>query len=266
MKIIILIFLSFIQSVSIYSQNTEKFKESTIDFFKSVTDFTKDFNRSNIDNLLGSRQYTDEEINRLLEEYYKVKAEDPEGFARYQHLERNEFEDRNKTSPHTKELMVPEKIGIIYRIIVSKYGKHYTDLFLTPWFLKVKVIDIKGEKLNIPQGPTSRAFLLAEVQDVIKGEKKFANGEIIHIYFLSDWLHNKKFEKNKSYFVPLKQWNCKYGDCEEVGLVMFPDNNWGVYPIENNEVIAPNNYFGFSDKMDWINFRKNFINQFILFK
>ena len=266
MKIIILLYLSFLQSISIYSQNAENFKVSTINFFNKVTEFTQDFNRSNIDDLLVSKQFTDEKINKLLEEYYNVKAEDPEGFSKYQHLKRNEFEIRNKTNPTTKELMIPEKIGIIYRIIVSKYGKNNTDLFLTPWFLKIKVIDIKSEKLNNPEGPTSKSYLLAEVLDVIKGQKKFNTGEIIRIYFLQDWLHDKKFEKNKSYFVPLKQSNCYYGNCEEVGLVMFPDNNWGVYPIENNELIASDNYFGFPDKIDWTNFKKNFITHFTLSK
>jgi len=256
----IVLIISLITTV--FPQDYSSFNKSTVSFFDSVEQFTKDFNRENATNILESTNFSDSVVERLLKSYYNVKANDPVGFHKYELLKREEFE--KNYNPQSNELMLPEKIGIIYRIISSKYGKQCINLLLIPWYLKVKILDFNFEPLHSPKGQSFKNYVLAEVQEVVKGVKFYSVGQTIKIYYKTQWMQGKQFKKNNSYFVALHESNCQKGDCANIGLGTFPDDNGGVYQIENNEINAPNNYFGFKDKITWSEFKNEFVKKYLI--
>jgi len=262
-KLIFLLLILFI-GLEIFSQEKSQPKKSVLDFFNTVEDYSKDYNRFNRNELLKSKNYTNQEAFYLAEQYYKAKAEDPIGFYNYQNNKRKEFEENKNVNK--SDLMLPEKVGIIYRIISSKYGRAFTDIIVIPWYLKVYVIDIKHGEFKSSIGTLGKTYLVAKVEEVIKGKDFFKEGEIIEVNFLGNWLSDagKQFEKNKSYFMGLREWNCYNGNCTEIALYVFPDKDHGIYPIEDGHVIAPNNYFGIENNLPWSMFKSEFVKKYIL--
>jgi hypothetical protein len=267
MKKITFLLVIALFSLNSFPQEKSTLKKSPIDFFTTVENYTKEFNRSNKDNLLKSKVYSDSEVLALAEEYYKAKADDPIGFHFYEKGKQKEFEENlSKKTVSKDELMFPEKVGLVYKIISSKYGRNFTETIGIPWYLKVNVLDIKQGKFKSSIGILGKTYLVARIEEVIKGEKFFKQGDTIEINYLANWLSdaNKKFENNKSYFLGLREWDCYDGNCTEIALYVFPDKNDGIYPIENGYVIAPDNYFGIEDDLGWSKFKSEFIKKYIL--
>lgn len=263
---LLLILIIFI-GIELFPQDKIPPKEQVMIFLSAVENYSKGFNRYNKEELFKSKQYTIEEVYALAQKYYQAKAEDPIGFHFYLNNKMNDFEEKvkNKTVSQS-ELMTPEKVGIIFRIISSKFGRSFTEIIGIPWFLKVQVIDIKQGEFNSSIGILGKTYLVAKVEEVIKGQNIFKEGDTIEINYLSSWLSdaNKRFEKNKTYFTGLKEWNCYNGNCTEIALYVFRDVDDGIYPIENGHVIAPGNYFGIKDNMQWPDFKSEFVKKYVL--
>ena len=264
-KLNILLFIVFLSIIS-FSQEKPIVKKSVTDFFTTVENYTEGFNKSNKNDLLKSKIYSDSEVLTLSKEYYKARAEDPTGFHVFEKEKSKEFENQLNKTKSTNELSFPQRMGIIYRIISSKYGRAFTDIITIPWFLNVQVLDIKYGKFNSSVGVLGKTYLVVKIEDVIKGKNFFKEGDTVKINYLSNWLNdtNKKYEKGKNYFVGLREWNCYDGNCTEIALYVFPDKDNGIYPIENGHVIAPENYLGIKDNLPWSEFKNQFIKKYIL--
>jgi len=259
--IICLLFAPFILS----QEKQEEIKESVKDFFDTVKNYTQDFNASNKEGLLKTHKYSDEEIESLLYKYYKAKAEDPVGFYKYQENE-DAVNKEHLEKSIGNELSLAKKVGIIYKILSSKYGRPFVDIINVPYYLKVKILNIKQEKFESSIGLVPRTKMVVEIDEILKGEDRFRDKNIIEINFLNFWMRNTKqnFEINKEYFVGLIPWNCYNGDCGDIALQIFSDGNYGIYPIENNNIITKGNLFQFGEVSKWSNFRNQFEEKFIM--
>jgi len=266
-KLNFLLLLIMFIGMKIFPQGNIQPKEKVMNFFTAVENYSKGFNRDNKEGLFKSKQYTNQEVYDLAQKYYQAKAEDPIGFHFYLENKMKEFEEKfkNKTVKQS-ELMTPEKVGVIFKIISSKYGRSFTEIIGIPWFLKVQVLDIKQGKFNSSVGILGKTYLVAKVEEVIKGQNIFKEGDTIEINYLSTWLSdaNKQFEKKKTYFTGLREWNCYNGNCTEIALYVFPDEDDGIYPIENEHVTAPGNYFGIKDNIQWPEFKSEFVKKYVL--
>lgn len=245
-------------------------KKSVTDFFTTVENYTKGYNRTNEKELFKSKNYSKEEALSLAKQYSKAEAEDPVGLNSYERKKMKEFEEKFKKNGHwvwTNELMFADKVGIISKIISSYYGRTFTRIIAIPWYLKFHVLNIKQGKFKTSiNGRTvvfRKTYLVAEVEDVIKGKNFFKQGDTVEINFLNQWMWyiNKHFEKNTSYFAGLREW-----DCYKIALDMFPDKDNGIYPIENGNVVAPDNFFGIKNSLKWSEFKNKFEKKYILFE
>ena len=269
MKITKIIILIILIRANCFPQTQPK--KSVMDFIKTVENYTKDYNRNNEKELFKSKNYSKEEALSLAKQYYKAKVEDPVGYRIYWDQRYREFEDYykknmyNKNFDHT-QLGPAKKVGIVFKIISSYYGKAFTQIIGIPWYLKIHVIDIKRGKFKSSIGVIGKNYLVAKIEEVIKGKNFFSEGDTVEINYLGDWLRdaNKRYEKSKTYFVGLREWNCYNGNCTEIALYLFPDEDDGVYPIKNGRVIAPGNYFGIEDNLQWSEFKSEFVKKYIL--
>ena len=239
----------------VFPQGKIQVKKSVIDFFATVENYSKGYNRTN------------KEAFYLAKQYYKAKVEDPIGFHIYEQDKRKEFEEKfNRRTISKNELMLLEKVGVIYKIISSKYGRPFTDIISIPWYLKVHVLDIKRGTFKSSVGILGKTYLVAKIDEIIKGKNFFNKGDTIEINFLGNWLSdaNIQFEKNMTYFAGLREWDCYNGNCTEIALYVFPDQDEGIYPIDKGRVTAPGNYFGIKDSLKWSDFKREFIKKYIL--
>lgn len=266
MKKVNVIFLMIFLVIKIFPQEKSEIKHGVKDFFDTIENYTKDYNRSNKEDLFKLRNYSKEDALFLAKEYYKAKAEDPVGFHKYLQRLNNNFNDYFKKNNNTDELRPAQKIGIIYKIISSRFGSAFTDIIGIPWYLRIHVLDIKAGKFKSSIGIIPKTFLVAEIEEILKGGNFFKERDTIEINFLGNWVANadKSFEKNKNYFVGLREWNCYTEDCPDIALYIFPDNNHGIYTIDNGYLIASKNYFGFDDRLEWVKFRQEFNNRYII--
>lgn len=264
-KVSILFLVIFLIS-KVYSQENSEIKNNVKEFFETVENYTKDYNRDNKKDLFELRNYSKEEAFFLAKEYYKAKAEDPIGFHKYLHNEDNKFIEYYKKNKSLIELRPSTRVGIIYKIISSQFGKEFTEIIGVPWYLRIRVLDIKEGKFKSSLGIIPKVFLIAEIEEVLKGINFFKERDTIEINILNYWVTNasKSFEKSRSYFVGLHEWNCHTGDCKDIALNIFPDSNYGIYLIDNDFVVAPKNYFGFADILQWGEFKEEFNNKYII--
>lgn len=244
------------------SQESYSISESVKDFFETIEIYTKDYNSINKKDVIN-KSFSKEELKSLLLKYYKAKAEDPISFYKYQkELDKNIGESLDKDN--NKELSIERKIGIIYRILSKEFGKNFMDIINVPYFLRIKILEIHQERFQSSIGLIPKTRMVVEVRETIKGKHFFNDKEIININFLNFWLSNakKNFEINNEYFIGLIPWNCFNGDCNEIALQMFNDEEKGIYPIENNK-ISNINFFKISET-DWKSFKNKFIQKYII--
>jgi hypothetical protein len=271
MKILNILLLILFWGIEIFPQAKVQPKKSVMDFITTVENYSKGYNRSNEKELFKSKNYSKEEALSLAKQYYKAKAEDPVGFRIYWDQKYEKFTEYYEKNIHNKNFdrtqMGPAvKEGIVLKIISSYYGKAFTEIIGIPWYLRFHVLDFGHGKLKTSTAVFGTTYLIAKVEDVIKGKDFFKEGDTIEINFLDNWLMNpnKQYEKNKSYFAGLREWDCYNGNCDKIALYVFPDKDDGIYPIENGDVVAPDNYFGIKGNMKWPEFKSEFVKKYIL--
>lgn len=261
----IFIFYTYSQ-ISAQKENIpmQEITQSVKDFFELVNLYAEKYKN----NYESAKALTREEIKIWAKKYYKAKAEDPVGFNNYIHIETEKLRNKlskNKDSAH--ETRPGVKVGIIKRIIALHYGDQFAEAIDVPYFLKAKVLDITQGKFegNIEKIIMPKTILKIEVQEIIKGKGQFKENDTLEVNFLSDWMRgsSKTFTIGQIYFLPIRPWNCYEGICRELALNQFPDNNFGIYPIENNFIKIDNDYFLLGKKVEWNAFKKEFINRYL---
>jgi len=185
----------------------------------------------------------------------------------------------NKLKSNGKVNTTPPAM-IISSILINTLKNFSYNIFAlaaTSYFIKVKIINSELTKDSITEniGGTiittnylSRWDITAEVEEVIKGKNTILVGEVIKFYFHSGLESGGKgFNKEMSYFLPLEV-------LTEYKTVLWlkpldesgRTPSQGCFPIENNNLIDVNNYFGFGEIIPWPEFRDKMISLINLIK
>lgn len=217
-----------------------------------------------------TKKFSDEEIDSITHLFYHAINDDPIGYSISKDNERDSLDNILKENHGNSDSIAPRvnSLTTIYDLIKKKYGKNFFEILQCPYFLRIKLIrDSLSE--YIPNTPRSfrtwQGNLICKVEDVIKGEKFFKIGQEITISYLVFWMSEAKipFKIGESYFMPLRPWG--YKDAyKKLTLHFFPDNNCATYPINNEMVSTPGNYFSIGETTSWESFKNDFIKQFVL--
>ncbi len=223
------------------------------------------------------KNYSDKEIDTLTKEYYRAINNDPVGMKLKLGIEFQKWDSvARKIHGLPKELKPGVKLRMTREIIGSKYGENFANIISVPFYLEVEIIgdssSIYEGLINSRRGYSQRniirkgqANLFAIVKEVIKGNKFFKSGQKIIISYLSFWIAEgrKTFEKGKTYFIPLKPWDSPYSH-SKLTIDILPDKAFAIYPIIDNKILTPGNYFGIGDSTNWSEFNKEFTKRYIL--
>lgn len=262
MLIFLFILSIFYHSNFIIAQNHNYKSPEVTEFFNLLDNFIKEY--SNKD---STRNYSEKEVFELAKKYYKAIADDPIGYNKYVLNEYNEFSSKRRARLKLDEMPPPLKRGIFLNFLKEKLGKEFTKIIGVPYFLRVNIkVITHGIYISTTDSMKfGQTDLLCQIEDVIKGDNRFEVGDTIIVGFLDWWVNdpNKNFEVNRSYFIPLQPWKCNVNTCDEITLRLFPDNNYGIYPIEDEVIETPGNYFGIEEISKWTYFRNYFVEKFI---
>ncbi|WKZ68879.1 MAG: hypothetical protein QY331_13045 [Melioribacteraceae bacterium] len=145
--------------------------------------------------------------------------------------------------------------------LIIRYGKKYVLYLETPYFLKIRALDIQrseyvvsrpGREIKVP-----KINLVVEVIDVLKGNHAYSNGDIITVSYLPHTFKESpqpNFEINSIYAFPLKHWfRPSMANYDE--LMMKLNGLDTFYKIENGNVTMPLLYSENNQK-SWIDFKK----------
>ena len=263
MRIFLFILLIFYPFYFILAQNKNYTSDEATEFFNFLDKFIRDYDS----NTGSTKNYSEEEVFDFAKKYYKAIAEDPIGYNKYILNEYNGFTSRRKAGLNLNEMPPPLKRGIFLNLLKEKLGKEFTEIIGVPYFLRVNIREIKhGIYISTTDSMKfGQTDLLCQIEDVIKGDNRFEAGDTIIVGFLDWWLKdpNKNFEVDKSYFIPLQPWKCNVNTCDEITLRLFPDNNYGIYPIVVNFIQTPGNYFGLGEISKWTDFKNHFTENYV---
>lgn len=160
------------------------------------------------------------------------------------------------------------KIRVLKETIDRILGKHFSEIIIVPFYFRVKILQIDNKGVYQSGGRKfGKTTLTCEINDIIKGNSFFKNGEIIRISYLTGW-GVAPFEVGSEYFIPVKPWNCIEGNCSEYTINLFENDidiyssQYENYQIKNNE-IKNAKYFGIATS-NWNDFLKEFKNKYII--
>ncbi len=276
MKILFLIISYFCLSGLTFSQNKYPISKNVEEFFDTLNVISKDYDQ---ESHRLTKFYSHNEINNLAKKYYKAILEDPIGYDRYILNESTQFSKNRKAGLNSNEITPQLKRGIFFNLLEENLGKEFTKIISIPYFLRVKIENVTHSKYtsSVDSMKFTQTNLNCEIEEIIKGEKRFQTKTKVVISYLNWWLKdcsnnsnsndlNDAFKVNSSYFIPIKPRfrGCTEDTCITFALQILPDNNCGIYPIINGTIYTPNNYFQISMETQWSNFKNSFIKKYVL--
>ncbi len=266
MKILLkTLFLVFSFTVFIFPQfyAAEETSPYVVEFMRLAEETAKYF-----DKYEGLKTSFDKnEMERIVQIYYKSINEDPVGYNLYLNQNHQEWQDRIKNSNYTSEELKPAvKLRILKEEMSKTYGEKYIRLISIPVIARAKVIS-KNESTYVSfEGlKTRQTNIIVNIEDVLKGQSFINPGSDIVISYLNWWIEdvNKKFEIGKSYMILLRPWIGLKEYKGEITLHVLPDNNFGFYSIQNANVIGTDNYFETREIVSWKSFKEYFKNAYM---
>ncbi|MBU0560656.1 MAG: hypothetical protein KKD86_01915 [Bacteroidetes bacterium] len=153
--------------------------------------------------------------------------------------------------------------------IAEKSGWEYVRFLETPYFMKVKILDISYSTYSLKA--RNREFqqidLKAEILDVIKGKEFYSVSDTITVSYLPFWFNGSSipiFEINQVYAFPLRHWSyLKYSGYNN--LLLKLNGLHTLYKIENDIVHSPLNV-EMSPLKSWESFINDFKQKFLMEK
>ncbi len=276
MKLIILFFVTLLSSVILFSQD----KNPNLTKYVKTFQQAKSLSKSNIQDVKNENQHV---VDRLTPLNLKTGA-----LSKYiKSISLNNFlniiDKRNKA--YEEDLFKPQQYwlnhdenieknfakdsirfgiyeGILREHLEDIYGDIISSLILSPSLLRVKIIGNTREVYKVDKElALTKTVLIAEVEDIIKGENSFKKSDIIEFYYYPFWRHKEgDFETNKSYFVSLIPVVDNINGEEKLALDVNKVND-GFVEISENIVQDNKNYYGLGKKT-WEDF-KNQISSLI---
>jgi len=201
-------------------------------------------------------------LEKAMELMYYAYAHAPNELRRKQH---ELYVEWRKVGP--EELKPNERRKIVEEAIAEKYGKDYLGFLKTPYFMRVKILDIN--KTTYPtdkkiRGHISQYNLEVKITNILKGKEYYTEGDTITIAYLPIWFSNgnvspPKFKIDEEYIVPLNHWkNSNILELDMHGLNTL-------FQVKNNEVYCPL----ISEKeiiKSWDDFKKEFEQKYLMNK
>src|SRR5690606_8621365 len=156
------------------------------------------------------------------------------------------------------------KLAAIDKMILNRiskiYNKEIADLHNIPLLDKVKIIERSDEIYEGVRGiKTNVTNYNVIVEDICRGHNILKVGSQMTFYLMNQWKKTKNnFEIGKSYFVGFFAITDDFG---KMRLALATNElNDGIYPIENNKVIDPDNSSGINGELLWETFKSKITN------
>lgn len=151
--------------------------------------------------------------------------------------------------------------GILMRHLEELYGNVLAQLIFSPIIAEVKVtkVEIKPYIINKDQS-VGQKIILAEIQDIIKGNNHLKIGATIEFYYMPFWTNTgNEFICNEVYFILLfPVISNKNGD-RRLALNVN-EVNGGIVRISQNILIDDDNYYGFG-RIPWSEFKNKIVTK-----
>ncbi len=247
----------------LYAQAPEVVSETTLDFINELDSYYIEYQK----NKNAADNYTKEEVMVLARKFYKMMAEDPQG---YRKIVFQSGENRKKEY-HKTGIVLP-KIGVkirAFRELVEHFtDKYYFYIIKPSYYVRAKVLSIKKEpyfsKVN-PWIKLTKIVVKIEVTEVLKGEQVFQKGRIEEINSFEFWYEECQniFEPEMEYLIPIELWGCYEGKCSGLAPASNINGNCAIFPIKN-EIISNVDIFGCGTQMNWDDFKLVFQSKYIL--
>ncbi|NCS88345.1 MAG: hypothetical protein AUK34_02175 [Ignavibacteria bacterium CG2_30_36_16] len=266
MRVIILL------AFSILFVYTSSFCQSNIsDEVKEIFNIGKDIIDRNV-NKENIREHISYEQSKIYaKKLSQAIVNDPLGFNIYLSQEYLKWKEETKKNNYKPVTVKPAyKLYMLEQVIENYFGETFSNVISTPYFLRVKVIALttsiytsKSAKIK-----TKQTDLLVEVEDILKGKKYINIGDSIRISYLNWWINqcDIKFEKGKSYLLPIKLTECIENEgCINYTLKVFDNECKAIKEIENELVKRPESILGNMTAVKWQQFKSEFIKKYLNF-
>ncbi len=260
-KIILISIFSFVFITNIAAQEIQKNKEIVDSFFELVKKITP----ANQNEVIKIKEPDLEKAKKLLFEAY---AYAPIEFNKQLHKWTEEWRNTGiKGIKHPVGIKPSARLKKVKEKLAEKYGWEYVRFLETPYFMKVKITDIKYSTyaFKIRDRQFQQINLKAKILDVIKGREFYSIGDTITISYLPFWFIESpqpNFEINQIYAIPLKHWS--YQKNTGYNKLMLKLNGLHtLYKIENNIVYSPL-IFEKSPLKSWDIFKQEFKRKFLI--
>jgi hypothetical protein len=256
------ILYTIVSSTLIFPQKKYTVSEDVNNFFNLL--------EASIQKENGQIQYkgisNDAEIKRITELYYQAITGDPIGFKLTLKKKFNRYENLRKEN--TNLLKPGVQLRLLEEVMSEKYGSNFINIISVPYYLKIKVDSISNvtyhsyEDSELTAGQT---VFICKIEDVIKGKNSFRTGDKISINYLSHWrgYYGSIMKVGKEYFVAVRIWRLDASNNPEYTFRYWNNQNVGAYPIDDNSIQFPNDFFGVSGKQNWEEFKDNFQSQYM---
>jgi len=195
MKYLLLLTLAF--TTRLYTQGNQEYSPRVVEFMNILEEYAQ-----NLNYLPQPDEFylADEELNNLIKKMYVAIEEDPEGYynylaVRYQEYGRAYKEGKiNENKPSINNIL-----GLINQKIANKYSKKYHAIITTPYFLRVVIIEnTPSVYITKEENYYDQITVTGKVEEIIKGENRFSDGETISFMYLKSTTCSRKYDIGKS--------------------------------------------------------------------
>lgn len=217
-------------------------------------------------------EITDVELEKIKKFLYESYAYAPIEFDKKLNKWYKEWEATGIKGVSPPVGLKPSKrLHLLKEKIADKYGWEYVRYLETPYFMKVKITDIKPSSYKIDKRGirTAKIDLKVEILEVLKGGKFYSIGDVITVSYLPIWFQKTKspnFELNEIYAFPLRHWseigNTGYFN-QKTELLLNLHGQHSFYKIKNENVTTP---LIFEDNFScpWNDFKKSFKQKYVI--
>lgn len=245
------------------TQQDEQYSQTVIDFFKDAERFFSFYD----DSLGWKKDFTSKEVKDLATKYYNVIYKYSIDYYFYFKQLHKQWEEEVINNNYK---IINKKPAVKLRIIREKLAEYfpsaYTDLLQVPFLFRIKVKRFDesiyySKDLNIKIKQTD---MIVKIEDIIKGKEYFNIDDTLKVSFFGIWFHGSSedqyFKVDSTYFLPVNFFQIENKNTFQYRIHMLPDFNFAIYPIINEIVHTPKDFFGIGEESNWNDF-KNFIKE-----
>lgn len=220
-------------------------------------------------------EFTDDELEHLLDLYYNCYSIYPVCFNDYMAEEHKKWEKAFLNVAKGKMKLRPWlRIYALVDELSEEYGRKFITINGTPAFLRCKYIrlDFSQYALNANTKFRVHNFVFV-VEEVLKGVKYFQTGDTFSVEMITNVESPApSFIPDKSYFLPVTTILGHQDDAFNTVFVYLANEEDGwkmgrppqTFPIEN-EIVKNVDYFGVKDT-SWTDFKKYFKQTYLVFE